>query len=230
MDRSIVSEKVNKIINGKNIPEKFVPFIHVFFQKYVYAYNLTEEQLDEVLARYVENMGISAYINMETGNIIYNERTKSLLIDSCLKDNMTEKTAELFLKNSISQQAKAVLPKDVLEEFYEHVAFIEYNELDNLYENVDNKLTILLNMVRNAVGTDDKRIYNAIHNQEDYLKFEKNGYKREANTKTYIRSILGCFDDLKENNDVITKELFTKIYGFCVIHFMERMDLRARCR
>jgi hypothetical protein len=73
-------------------------------------------------------------------------------------------------------------------------------------------------MVRQTVGTDDDRIYEAIHKQDDFL----------GEVLYDLIYIFRIFDQLKENNDIVTPEIFKKIYGYCIAYMNDRKEERFK--
>ncbi len=213
MDKATIREKVNKMLEKCDIDKQFEPFVHIFFILYTNWYNLSEQELDETIGKYANNIKESIFVNTKEGNIKLNKEEGLIIIDSSLQNIDSETVMEAFLKNAIKQQAKAVA------ETKEHeAAFIEYNELDNLYDRADPQISILLDMVRQTVGTDDDRIYEAIHKQDDFL----------GEVLYDLIYIFRIFDQLKENNDIVTPEIFKKIYGYCIAYMNDRKEERFK--
>lgn len=215
MDRAFIMEKVNNMLKNCDLDMQFEPLVHIFFILYANWYNLSGQELNETIDKYAKNIKKSIFVNTKEGNIQLNKKEGLIIIDSSLQSIDSETIMEAFLKNAIKLQARVVAEADENE-----VAFIEYNELDNLYDRANPQISTLLDMVRQTVGTEDDRIYEAIHKQEDC----------DGEMLYYLIYIFRIFNQLKENNDIVTPEIFKKIYGYCIAYMHNRKDKRFKYR
>lgn len=228
MNNKELMPKVEKLIRDKKYDKRFAPMIITFFSLYNKVYDISEDELDEMIQNYSKNIDKIEYFNIGRDRNIVDVARESLVMDTSYTKKVDEGNIDNYLLQAVQAQSIAIqenperINKDEIE-------LIKLNEANNLCSTINPIINQLLQMLLASYGTQETRIKKI---RQGFKKEYDKAYENNDHQKRYYYEdvIFGTYGEIKDAFVECNKtgkpnaNICKKIYALCILNFNSKVE------
>lgn len=211
MNKDIIESKIYQMVTEKGYDSRIVPMLNMFFIAVCDRYEYTENDLDQAINNYKQNVSSINFYNIGMNNYEYSISHNELVYDREFIENINERNIENYIQVAIKSNSNFINKGKSLSNL-ENITKLSY--CANLYDNVEDIYKNINEMLADTFSVNNKQVANIYRdvNEEMSILDRKvdDKYDYLLSASYILKTIDNRIQDIEDGKNI--KENYEAIY------------------